>query len=380
MGGTMIRHVLCASMLALSLAACGGIDTRQVMPTLVMAETAGNPKLAGKCSADENRLSSSVFSASVTDGVPMSFRDNKVVSALLEASAYQSAVTVQTLLRGRYDDIDAQVAGKNEQQIEAVATFNIQQKGDFKTYLETKTVIRGYQTKTLHAQDFKEFGNLVADLALDPTIRLTPGTGMRLAAAGSGTLIEYFEEYFNGEFVDRFGTQLPKPAISRTINNQFIAGALTVVLEYIFDTTIDTPVWKSGNMYYPGGFAKQPTAAKWKRAEEIVLLPKSDSQKCGVTELKARAISYLSHQAANRAALLSGLIGESFGGVEVGIGVLGKFSLGDNQTLQTIAKTTLSVAAMRAAEKGAYEILREIGHDPDDSLARLLEHYLKKNT
>lgn len=376
----MITRILCATTLALSLGACGGIDSRKIMPTLVTAEASNNLKLVGKCIADENKLSSKYFGVSVTDSVPTYFRNNKVVNALLEASSYQSAVTIRTVLRGRYDDIDARVAGKNEEQIEALAAFSNNQKKDFKVYLQAETVIRGYQPKTLHASDFEEFGNFVADLALDPTIRLTPSGSMRLAATGSGTLIEYFEEYFNGDFVDRFGTQLPKPAISRTINNQFIAGALTVVLEYIFDTTVDTPVWKSGNMYYPGGFTKQPTAAKWKRAEEAPLLSKDDSQKCGVTELKARAISYLSHQAANRAVLLSGLLGESFGGIEIGIGVLGKFSLGDNQTLQTIAKTTLSVAAMRAAEKGAYEILREIGHDPDDSLARLLEHYLKKNT
>lgn len=375
----MITRILCATALALSLAACGGIDSRKVMPTLVTAESPSSLKLPGKCTAAEAGLFSKAFSAKDTDSVPASFRGNKVVNALLEASSYQSAITARAVLRGRYNDIDAQLADKSADQIETAAAFNASQKSDFKVYRQAETVIGGYEAKTLRASDFEEFGNLVADLALDPTIRLTPSAGMRLAATGSGTLIDYFEEYFNGNFVDRFGTQLPKPAISRTINNQFIAGALTVVLEYIFDTTVDTPVWKSGNMYYPGGFTKQPTAAKWKRAEEIDLLPKSDSQKCGVTELKARAISYLSHQAANRAALLSGLIGESFGGVEVGFGVLGKFSLGDNQTLQTVAKTTLSVAAMRAAEKGAYEILREIGHDPDDSLAKLLEHYLKKN-
>jgi len=85
---------------------------------------------------------------------------------------------------------------------------------------------------------------------------------------------------------------------------------------------------------------------------------KSGPKTCGITDLKAEAIQYIALSAGSRAQLLAGGIGGSFGGVNIGLGVLGKVSIGDNKTLQALAKAGLGSAFTHVGEYAAYQVLQ----------------------
>jgi hypothetical protein len=95
--------------------------------------------------------------------------------------------------------------------------------------------------------------------------------------------------------------------------------------------------------------------------------------------LKAQAIAYLANTGATRTSTLGGLVTGSFGGLGVSLGVFGKISIGDNQTLQTIVKTALSHAAARAAEQASYLALSQIGYNSGATLADLISYYLDQS-
>jgi len=91
--------------------------------------------------------------------------------------------------------------------------------------------------------------------------------------------------------------------------------------------------------------------------------------------LKAEAIQYLAQTAGNRASMLGGTVGGSFGGIHVGLGVFGKWSIGDNQTLQALVKTALNKTFERAAEKAAYSVLYWVPYN-GNNLPDLIQRYL----
>lgn len=80
-----------------------------------------------------------------------------------------------------------------------------------------------------------------------------------------------------------------------------------------------------------------------------------------MTELKAEALNYLSGKAATWAAGESGVILGTFGGANLGLPVaLGKLSIGDNKSLQTIVQTVLSSTAKRATFEATIPVLQAI--------------------
>jgi hypothetical protein len=203
--------------------------------------------------------------------------------------------------------------------------------------------------------------------------------------------VDYYSAYFSVGFVDRFGTKLSVPQITQTITDTEITGAVAVFVELVADYMLRTPVWvdSKGN-YYPGTFASgtKPTALTEGLAQQINLIESTTplptgaptgatyTQLCGITALKAQAIQYLSLQAGNRASMLGGLVGGSFGGLSIGLGVLGKLSIGDNQTLENIVKTILDRSFERAMEEASYKILYWIPYDATSILADIVQFYL----
>jgi hypothetical protein len=147
--------------------------------------------------------------------------------------------------------------------------------------------------------------------------------------------------------------------------------------ELIYDYAFRTPVWTStDNKYYPGGSSTAPTVVASKLITPIALLSDGDAHQCGITKLKAEAIQYLSNAASDKASSLGGLVGGSFGGLHFGLGVLGKISVGDNQTLQALVKASLGEAAERATEEASYRVLYWIPYNNETLLADLVQQYL----
>ena len=67
--------------------------------------------------------------------------------------------------------------------------------------------------------------------------------------------------------------------------------------------------------------------------------------------------------ASDQATVVGGLVTNTVGGISIGLGVLGKISIGDNQTLSDLAKTAASEVALRAALATSYLTLNNMKFD-----------------
>jgi hypothetical protein len=184
-------------------------------------------------------------------------------------------------------------------------------------------------------------------------------------------LLEYLHIYYSGKFYDRMGTAVAAPQISTTIPDSEIAAAETVLLEFLIDTIDPTPVMGdsdpvTGNtVFYPGNSKNQPTAYTVFGRYIQIEAPPSDPSKypCGITTANAWVLKDLANAASNEAAAVGGLVANTPGGISIGLGVLGKISIGDNQTLSTIVKTAASRLALRAALASSYATLQHVKFD-----------------
>lgn len=290
-------------------------------------------------------------------------QSDKVFNALLDAVISTAASAQQNIAR------DASLAGP---------LFTV------------PTKATGLPAVALSERDFRAFALLARKLAVTPGLAYgTPSSPVAKTALAvsyrteqteptfSELFIDYFKDYYRGTYVDRFGTALTKPALSRTISDAEISGAVQVLWDLLFDYTFRTPVWKdSHGSYYPGDNSNEPTVAVYNVVSPISLLTEADSEKCGITPLKAQAIAYLSNAASNSASSLGGLVGGSAGGIGFSLGFLGKFSLGDNQTLQALVKASLGTGARRAAEEASYRTFFWIPYSSGTTLSQLLKQYL----
>lgn len=194
-----------------------------------------------------------------------------------------------------------------------------------------------------------------------------------LAASGTPTITmndlirRYLMAYYKGEFVDRDGAKLGKPEIGMKITNETITGLFRVVLSAVFDVV----VLSADDIKYPIVFNVQPDGSrKWvtkdnaKPTLAVVLEEKLGSAATwpgkmetakagnspGMNETKLKVLGYVSGVAGDIADGLAGSLLRTLGGADVGFLVLGKISIGDNETLMRIADVFIEWLARRATE------------------------------
>lgn len=230
--------------------------------------------------------------------------------------------------------------------------------------------------------EMKDFADKLFDLQLKPDAASLTGYSVNQSALSAErvkslskrppldrTFIAYFEAYYKGNFVDRMGTQLDKPQISSTVPDSEIVAAETVLLEFLIDLVDRTPVLgdaapnsvSKDTTFYPGANTNQPTAYST-RLVPYVQIP-TDPNACGITTTNAWVLRDLANGASGQAAAVGGLVANTPGGISVGLGVLGKISIGDNQTLSLMVKTAASRIALRATLASSYWILRNVKFD-----------------
>jgi hypothetical protein len=193
------------------------------------------------------------------------------------------------------------------------------------------------------------------------------------------TLVAYLSAYYKGRFTDRLSVVSPKPNISTTIPDSEIAAAETVLLEFVMDTIDPTPVMgddpvssvSSTTHFYPGDSTEEPTAFAT-GLTKYVQIPNptsaTDPSVCGITTKNSWVLKDLANGAGDQATAVGGLIANTPGGVSLGLGIIGKISIGDNQTLSTLVKTAASRVATRAALASTYWTLRNVKFNvPDPS-------------
>lgn len=209
-----------------------------------------------------------------------------------------------------------------------------------------------------HAQ-LKAFAKAMFTANLRPAALPGDNAAPSAATTTDNTAALYLRAYYNGDYVDRYGTAVKKPELSTTVTDAQITTALSVLLDYVTDQIDPTPVIgdkdpvngapPDGVTFLPGKSTKAPTALTAKLATYRTL-----DKDCGLTKDNLSMLWALSGAAGDRAAALGGLVAETPGGLEIGLGVLGKISIGDNKTLSEMAKITASRLATRIVFASGY--------------------------
>jgi hypothetical protein len=226
----------------------------------------------------------------------------------------------------------------------------------------------GGQT-SLARSDVKAFTRKMITYGMLPRLDTSGGGGLVAGAtapsSSPNTFSTYFQAYYSNKYVDRLGQSISLPPISLTVSDSEIASALTVLIDYVADLVDPTPVMgsgplgSSGLLYYPGANSSEPTVLAAGLAKYVVI---PEYAACDWNQQDAPVLGYLATAAGDQAGTITGITTKSFGGIEVGFGVLGKLSIGDNQTLSTIVKTAASRLAMRATLAGTYWALESADH------------------
>lgn len=187
-------------------------------------------------------------------------------------------------------------------------------------------------------------------------------------------LVSYLKAYYDGDFYDRMGTSISKPQLPTSLKSlsnfsvpdSEIVAAETVLLEFLIDSIDRTPVMgdkdghPAGTTYYPGGTTNEPTALAANYATYLLLQPDA----CGINQKNVWVLKDLASAASDQAAAVGGLIVNTPGGISIGLGVLGKISIGDNQTLSDLVKTAASELALRATLTASYFALKNVKFNP----------------
>jgi hypothetical protein len=363
----------------LHLSACGNVDMSHVSPTVVAATTSAggapsggqaNPLGIGPCINPPDATPTTSFATSAVTAITTGATDVKATAppALANDRVVNSLIVAvsNTALQAHRNVVAAQ----GNMTAAAVADSAIAANGD---------------PGSLSNADFRTFAQNLSNSTLNPVVAdaSTSGTSQQIFWRN---LVSYYDAYFNGTFVDRFGNTLPKPSITSTISDEEISGVVAVFIELLSDAILPTPGWKdpATGTFYPGASKTRSTyfavgVTKAGANQESAITPEAQSTQCGITPLKARAMTYLANAASTRASTLGGLVTGGFGGVSIGFGVLGKLSIGDNQTLQTIVKTALSHATARAAEHASYLALYQIGYTSGTPLPDLVSYFLDQS-
>jgi hypothetical protein len=224
----------------------------------------------------------------------------------------------------------------------------------------------------------------------------------------STILIGYMREYFDGQFVNRFGTAAAKPGSSGTgISDAAVSGVATVFFEALFDYLERTPIpadvdWDpaSGTAPTPkqlwgsplkggagGGASPLPTAlAAMKQSSDdksiygtVRLIKVYDPTQssppppgCGITASEARAIVTLSSYFGQRMVVWNGALAEFFSTINVGLFAGTSFAVGDNKTLVDVFKAIVEVIGRRSAEQLLFHIFYDA---PPSTFSTLLQWF-----
>ncbi len=196
----------------------------------------------------------------------------------------------------------------------------------------------------------------------------------------------YLAAYTNGKFVDRDGTQFSKPGIDsskHTISNDTITAFVSVVGEAIIDDffyrhrsclkfpIVVAPDTEPGTLKWLTAGDGVPTFARVLGLSEgsspgditdelkglVELAPKADDETGGIGPKKLKLIRLAGGVAGDEGKLVSGLIVRNFGGLHFGQFALGKWSIGDNETLSKVAETVFELLAKRTNQSVASQAL-----------------------
>jgi len=222
------------------------------------------------------------------------------------------------------------------------------------------------QAGSISVSDLRKFAKNVLMEEMKPSVS---APSSRVASTPS-QFVQYFQAYYDNKYIDRYGNSISKPTLTLTVSDTEISAAVSVLVDYIIDSIDTTPVWGTTangvTTYYPGGTnnegsKNEPTFLTVYGSHAPQYQPLSNGP-CGITVAKAKLLAELAGAASDEGGTVSGLVHGSFGGFEVGLGFLGKFSFGDDQTLAAIVKAAASRLSARVTVAAAWPVLSEISY------------------
>lgn len=254
---------------------------------------------------------------------------------------------------------------------------------------------------SLRFRDFVDFWQLVSEGGADDVDSVVLFGGPAPARPGALPLIRpvaeasegepgrnpfqyYFVSYYAGEFVDLMGNAIEKPALKDGIESGTIATAVQVLMEYLADAERKDPVLadrvEDPGTFYPNddkptalaAFADFPVEAILELEKENASAGAASSsveaaakpEKDGVTLKEAKFIEAGSNLIGDQGvSLFSGLF-EMLSSIHVGFIVGGNFSVGDNDTVMTIARSVIETTIRRGARRGLYCLAARHHLDP----------------
>jgi hypothetical protein len=257
---------------------------------------------------------------------------------------------------------------------------------------DARTEIKGIHIRIGH---FKDFVDSILQRDLDPgqprsfTRALKLDRAARDASTKSANvsfghfLAGYVGAYANGTFVDRDGAPLSKPTIDKsthTISNDTITAFVTVVSEAIVDNFFyrhrdclpfpivlgddaGKPAWLTVGGGMPTlarvlGLSPTTTGAQIPaELKGIVEKATAGDEVSGIGPKKLKIIRLGGGVAGDEGKLIAGWLLRNFGGFHFGQFVLGKWSIGDNETVARVAEATVDLLAKRTAQAVASQAL-----------------------
>jgi hypothetical protein len=176
-------------------------------------------------------------------------------------------------------------------------------------------------------------------------------------------ITRYLVVYSRGKFVDRQGKKLEKPEIKeKTISDDAITGAVSVIIEAITDSCIRVPVFfeevggKKKWITATGGDA-EPTAAVLDKSLEVNIA----NAPAHIGKAEIRLIQYLGQGAGMSGHAVAGFLIRALGKLDLGQFALAGISIGDNQIVAKLIDTIFETGSRRLTEANVYKYLQ--AHD-----------------
>lgn len=202
---------------------------------------------------------------------------------------------------------------------------------------------------------FKNFGE-----GLQKSIPTRPFTAGAVYGAGGGGVeasgvaaqwgenneifVAYLMEWATKGYVSRNGAKLARPEVSLNFGASTFGALTQLYIEAQRDGITRTPILtkKSGNetVYLPKETKERPTAVTLEVVDVLAL--SEDPKVCGITEAEYKVMRLAATSAADGSAMLSSILLEFLGDVELSLVVGANFSIGDAETVPTIARTFVS--------------------------------------
>lgn len=227
---------------------------------------------------------------------------------------------------------------------------------------------RSTQEIEISLGDIKDFSGDLAD-SLPSNIFAVDSTsideGESSEGSGGNIFKDYYLQYANQGFVSRDGVEFNKLEFSKTFGADKFGAITHIFVEAAADKKLSTPVLyheKDGDkLYLPAEKEKKPTSLVLNavnpvsEVKEVKLLSKDQSEYCGITEAEYRIMQAAATASSESVGLAASAAIEALSDIELSFIIGADISIGDADTVPTMAKTFIEKTVAFAQQAKLYD-------------------------